>query len=185
MAEEKTHGNFSNSSLKAINRVNYQPIMSQAQLRPGRQSPYMEHLSEDQFGQRGKPIQQTIAAEITVHNRNSKVRQKSTGEIQKRNDSDLSQKAQLTGSAVNEETRKIKASKSPTKPQYDTRKEDGSIPNANQKKSYNQQFEFFTKPLGPGHYEPSVQLTKPKSQAPNLGAKGTKHRNDESIALKH
>ena len=34
--------------------------------------------------------------------------------------------------------------------------------NANQLKSYNAKFEFFTKPLGPGHYEPKIDITKPK-----------------------
>ena len=59
------------------------------------------------------------------------------------------------------------------------------MPNANQKKTYNAQYEFFTKPLGPGHYEPSVEITKPKSKALKLGARGAKTRNDEVFTLKH
>ena len=42
--------------------------------------------------------------------------------------------------------------------------EDGTNLNANQKKPYNAKFEFFTKNLGPGHYEPSVEVTKPKTK---------------------
>ena len=59
---------------------------------------------------------------------------------------------------------------------YDTRDEDGKTLNANMKKSYNQKFEFFTKPLGPGHYEPTLELTKPKSQGPGWGAAKVKQR---------
>ena len=33
--------------------------------------------------------------------------------------------------------------------------------NKNQQKSYNARYEFFTKPLGPGHYEPLNHATKP------------------------
>ena len=40
----------------------------------------------------------------------------------------------------------------------------------NQKKSYNAKFEFFTKPLGPGHYEPSIELTKKVRQGPSWGS---------------
>ena len=42
--------------------------------------------------------------------------------------------------------------------------------NANQKKFYNAQHEFFTKSLGPGHYEPSVELTKPKRNGTGWGS---------------
>ena len=56
-----------------------------------------------------------------------------------------------------------KTSSSPIKPKYNTRDEDGQKLNSNQKKSYNMQHQFFTKTLGPGHYEPSLDLIKPKS----------------------
>lgn len=65
---------------------------------------------------------------------------------------------------------------SPARPQYDTREEDGQTLNANQKKFYNQQFQFFTKTLGPGHYEPSLELTKPKSQGTGWAANRTNRR---------
>ena len=35
------------------------------------------------------------------------------------------------------------------------------VNNANQQKSYNAKYEFFTKPLGPGHYKPLDTITKP------------------------
>ena len=37
------------------------------------------------------------------------------------------------------------------------------IPNRNQQKSYNKRFEFFTKPLGPGHYHPTQTQTRPST----------------------
>lgn len=27
--------------------------------------------------------------------------------------------------------------------------------------TYNQKFQFFTKPLGPGHYDPKIEITRP------------------------
>lgn len=56
--------------------------------------------------------------------------------------------------------------RSPEKPKYDTRDEET---NANQRKHYNAKFEFFTKPLGPGHYDPTNELTKPKKHGPGWG----------------
>lgn len=53
---------------------------------------------------------------------------------------------------------------------YDTRAEDGVTLNTNQKKPYNAKYQFFTKPLGPGHYQPSVEPTKPKSKSNTWGA---------------
>ena len=35
--------------------------------------------------------------------------------------------------------------------------------------SYSTRYAFFTKPLGPGHYDPSVELTKPKSHGKSWG----------------
>ena len=46
---------------------------------------------------------------------------------------------------------------------YDTRDEDGQNLNSNQRKPYNKAHEFFTKPLGPGSYDASVELTKKKT----------------------
>ena len=48
------------------------------------------------------------------------------------------------------------------------------------KKPYNRAFEFFTKPLGPGHYEPTQELTKPKSQGPGWGAAKEKQRGEQT-----
>lgn len=45
-----------------------------------------------------------------------------------------------------------------------------------EKKTFNQKNEFFTKPLGPGHYEPKVDLTKPRKQGTQWCASRT-HRN--------
>ena len=59
--------------------------------------------------------------------------------------------------------------------------EDGTTLNANQKKPYNAKFEFFTKNLGPGHYEPSVEITKPKSKGTAWCAgQATKDRMEDS-----
>ena len=55
----------------------------------------------------------------------------------------------------------------PNKVTFDTR-EIGS--NVNQRKPYNAKFKFFTKPLGPGHYDPTCELTKPKHQGAGWGA---------------
>mmetsp|Transcript_23407 Transcript_23407/g.31363 ORF Transcript_23407/g.31363 Transcript_23407/m.31363 type:complete len:126 (-) Transcript_23407:996-1373(-) len=57
--------------------------------------------------------------------------------------------------------------RSPAKPKYDTRDEETNL---NQRKAYNAKFEFFTKPLGPGHYDPASDLTKPKKQGAGWGA---------------
>ena len=50
---------------------------------------------------------------------------------------------------------------------YDTRDADTNV---NQRKSYNAKFQFFTKPLGPGHYDPTCELTKKKYQGAGWGA---------------
>ena len=50
---------------------------------------------------------------------------------------------------------------------YDTRDEESNL---NQKKPYNAKFEFFTKPLGPGHYDPSLAITKRVKQGTSWGA---------------
>ena len=44
------------------------------------------------------------------------------------------------------------------------------VPNKNQEKSYNKKYEFFTKPLGPGHYDADMRLTKPGSTGSNWAA---------------
>lgn len=81
-----------------------------------------------------------MAAEITVHNR--KGRQKS---------SDQSNNKETQGNDL-QANKDRGVSKSPQKPKYDTRALDGTTLNENQKKPYNAKYEFFTKPLGPGHY---------------------------------
>ena len=98
-----------------------------------------------------------MAAEIKVNrtkNRNKSGEQRITTQtghsVQKQN-------ATITSQIVKEKKKKEAG------PKYDTRKLDGAILNANQKKTYNKQFEFFTKALGPGHYDPKLELTKPKS----------------------
>ena len=65
--------------------------------------------------------------------------------------------------------------RSPEKPKYDTRDEETNV---NQRKKYNADHEFFTKPLGPGHYDPANDLTKPKKHGPSWGATKTDQRAD-------
>ena len=77
-----------------------------------------------------------------------------------------------------------KTSSSPIKPKYDTGEEDGLHLNSNQKKSYNKQHQFFTKPLGPGHYEPTLDLTKPKNTSVGWAANKGKREGIPNPALK-
>ena len=48
----------------------------------------------------------------------------------------------------------------------------------NQRKAYNAKFGFFTKPLGPGHYDPTNDLTKPKKHGPGWAATRSEQRAD-------
>ena len=57
------------------------------------------------------------------------------------------------------------------------------VPNKNQEKSYNKKYEFFTKPLGPGHYDAKVKLTKPQSSGSNWHA--MKEQRSKSIGPAH
>lgn len=50
----------------------------------------------------------------------------------------------------------------PLKVQYDTRED---VDNPNIRKPYNAMHSFFTKKLGPGHYDPMCSVTKPQQQA--------------------
>ena len=81
---QQIQGNFSNSSLKAINK-GYQPIMSHAviagdDIGKTRLSPYLDNQRqhEDQFGHKGQSIPQQMAPEVTVINRTSKGRRRSS-----------------------------------------------------------------------------------------------------------
>ena len=121
-----------------------------------RHSPFTDHRKEDRFGQRGQTMPQPMAAEITVHNRRG--RQKSSADSADRD------------THGNLQAAKDRTSKSPQRPQYDTRAEDGTTLNNNQKKPYNAKFEFFTKPLGPGHYQPNLESTKPKAKVNAWGS---------------
>ena len=67
--------------------------------------------------------------------------------------------------------------RSPIRQAYDTRDE-GEATNMNQRKSYNAKFQFFTKPLGPGHYDPTTELTKPKHQGAGWGAERSPPREE-------
>lgn len=50
--------------------------------------------------------------------------------------------------------------------------------------TYNEKYEFFTKPLGPGHYNPKIEITKPKPQQKgNIWCKSKVNRS-ESPTLK-
>ena len=158
---------FSNSSFRAVNKGSYQPISSQNNIQGGNNShglsPYLG-AHEDQFGQRGKPMAQpSIAAEIKVNRTTIIPRQGDTYGYGGGQSTGMSQPTMKSGAYRN-------VSNSPSKPQYDTREEDGQNLNTNQNKSYNKQHEFFTKSLGPGHYEPTNELTKPKTPGAGFGA---------------
>ena len=92
---ESAQGNFSNSSLKAINnRENgnaYRQILNSGAIsaintekRQRSPSPYA-HRPDEKFGSRAPPMPQAMAAEITVHNRRG--RQRSSAENRQQRDS--------------------------------------------------------------------------------------------------
>ena len=123
---------------------------------PRGMSPYLD-ANEDKFGQQDKTIPSTIAAEIKV-NRTKILNNQ--GEVY---GSSGAAQSNAASHPTSKSVGQRKGSNSPIKPKYNTRDEDGQNLNSNQKRSYNLQHNFFTKPLGPGHYEPSLDLTKPKS----------------------
>ena len=121
-----------------------------------------------------------MAAEIKVHNRkHSKQRSadKSQGSPQQQRQRSSASDGRY-GQRVNQS-----ASPEPPKPVYDTRNEDGKKLNANQKKPYNAKFEFFTKGLGPGHYEPKMDLTKKRNQGTSWCASRSIRQNSEDAKI--